>query len=151
MAVNEDRHAGEHEVVYVASTLPTDPTDPTDAAYEPLGLRTTRSLQSQAPETEIGDVHGTTKTFGTNAGTFNVGWNTAPSVDAGQEIVRTGHFSNPKPLRYFLITSGAVGDRLIHFKGYVGQFNDTGDYNSPMTSSAVVGLDGNPTYAVVAA
>lgn len=137
MALATDEHLGNEELVYVATTAPTDASDPEDAAYSEVGMNTGQSIQSRATVTEIRNKQGSATKAGTETATMTVSVNTSYTGDDGQDALRTAHFTNPKPSVWILATSGAVGDRNVQITAQVTGYND----DAPLDAAATLSFE----------
>ena len=130
-----DRHLGNDELVYVATTEPTDKTSTADAAYSIVGLQTSFSYQLQSQSTEVRDKRGSTNKGGSNTRTATLGVNAAYASDDGQVIMdNAAETENPKSVIWLLSSSGIPGDRYRWVTAEVSSLNDT----SPTDAAATI-------------
>lgn len=140
MALATDRHIGDDELVYVATTAPTVLSSRVDTAYKVLGLQASFAYSSQAQSTEIRDKQGVATKYGANARTATLAANTSLVGDDGQTIMNNAAEAVPKTEIYVLITSGITGQRFRHFRATVGGVNDTSPVNAAATVEYTLGV-----------
>ncbi|MGB1301875.1 MAG: hypothetical protein ACPG5O_11730 [Pseudoalteromonas tetraodonis] len=132
--------AGDDYAVYFSATAPAD-----DAAakvstnYTKVALADSVSLDSAGEETVVRFFGGTVTKYGANTITGAITLKVGTVSDDGAEALATAEAASPKPLGYYLITTGNEGAPAFYGSCYVGgtTFNAQAGPDAPTESFAL--------------
>lgn len=151
MPDDQGRHLGNDQLLYVATTAPTDGSDETDPAYELVGLLVSNNFNGEGDIIRAADkaVSGfTSGLIGTRSYSLDVEAHRKNVADTGQAIVRDAWLNGTTTI-YWLVTTGVDFDTCVYGTAAVGSYGENNPTNDYATMTATLEGQGAPTYDTV--